>query len=328
MSPEPTVFLVNPLPRALAHYQAAVLQTLDRIGVCAAVIDTPSSELTGLSKTEKLRRLVTLMQSRWRLRRDSRELLILWPAFGYGDALIWATKRTRRTLVIHDPIPLRPTLASGPFSARVSARLTKRSSTQILAHTDAASSDLQAFGWNAPFVAAHPYLMSSVSRSPSRRRIVVAGQFKSARDTHLLERLGPLLREAGFEPRIVGRGWPEEIPGWAVNARFLSESELDQELSDAEVVLLPYTRVYQSGIAIRSAEMNTPVVGPADSNIPEIFGKDWCGLVTAGSADSAWLAAITEASQNAGPEIENRLAIWRLNVDEQWRGLSRARGWL
>jgi hypothetical protein len=131
----------------------------------------------------------------------------------------------------------------------------------------------------------------------------------------------------GYSPRIVGRGWPA-VAGWDVDARFVSEEELDYELAAAEVVLLPYQLVYQSGIAIRAAELGTATVGFLASNVSEIFGADWPGLLERDATLAEWVEAIEAVNRLDPLAVDFRIRSWKSDVVSSWRSFAQAEGWV
>ncbi|WP_210494634.1 hypothetical protein [Patulibacter sp. SYSU D01012] len=78
----------------------------------------------------------------------------------------------------------------------------------------------------------------------------------------------------------------------------MSEDELTQSLRASNVVLIPYSRYYQSGIAIRALEEGTPVVGRRHTFLESLLGAAYPGLVDSESTDE-WLAAIERVVSRA-----------------------------
>ena len=322
----PRIELINPLPLALDHYQASMISVLEQLGVDVIVRDAPSTEISGLSRAQKLRRVAATVASRWRTRTVEHPIVILWPAFGNLDQFTWPASAGRRLVILHDPLPLRKSFASGNVSARLAAGFATRVKT--VAHSDRAVADLELLGRRVHAQVPHPFLeRSTPSGVQVARRVLVAGQFKEARDLELMTSLGPFLRERGYLPRIVGRGWPN-VPGWDVDARFVSEEELDLELAAAEVLLLPYRRVYQSGIAIRAAELGTPTVGFVASNVSDIFGQDWAGLLQDNATPLLWAQAIDEVNRIEPDAKTARILRWKREVISSWRSFAESEGWL
>lgn len=319
-----SLLVYNPLPASLAHYTCGVEQMLDRSGVDYSLITSTAVETHAGSSGRLATRAMHAMVERHSL--GDTPVLALWPAFADLDPAVWALQsRGRVTLVWHDPIPLRPTRGAGRLPRAIGQMAQRARGTRILTHSQRACSDLEDLGWRVSRTVPHPFVARTVSGSVDSDTVLVAGQHKPQRDLRLLAELGTRLAALGMRPRIVGAGWPP-IPGWQVESRFLREGELDAEMADAAVVLLPYQRVYQSGIAVRAAEMGTPVVGHADTNITEMFGADWPGLVRTQDRN-AWMAAIGAVVNHDRGDIAARLTAWKTQVTADWAALCDESGW-
>ncbi|GAB3603834.1 glycosyltransferase family protein [Microbacterium aureliae] len=314
------VALVNPLPIALHHYQRSLQHTLASISIDSQVCATESAELGGEAPISKLRRAAALVRDRRRVSAlSASETLVLWPAFGSLESLSWP-RSSSVTVIWHDPRPLRKTHFSGKLSDYAGALRQRHSQISFLAHTEEARRDIEEMGFSVRAVVEHPYLdVPLLKRRDDTPRVLVAGQYKPVRDLSLMRALGTELRSAGYIPEIVGRGWPA-VDGWDVRSEFVSEEALQGLLSESRVVILPYSRVYQSGIAIRAAELGTPVVGPRTSNVAAIFGDDWRGCVD-DSTPQAWLEAIDHAVRTPAAEVDDRIRAWKARVRTSWRAL-------
>jgi hypothetical protein len=279
--------ILNPLPKALHHYEGVL-----RNEILGSLVEWrhASVEIGSVGIGGRLAALWGALRAYLVLGLSRRTVMSLWPTFGLLDALAWrlVPGRGRRVVIVHDAVPLRRQFGYGRCS-RWLARLALGRRVQLAVHTQLAGDALRAHtlepAWLAPFPVGKP---SPTDRARSRS-VLVAGQFKDARDTALMEALGQTL--AGELPLLVrGRGWPE-IGGWDVDSRFLSEEELDAELRSAGVVLIPYERYFQSDIAVRAVESNTPIVALRHEFIEGLLGQDWPGLVD--SPDPmAWVQAI------------------------------------
>jgi glycosyltransferase involved in cell wall biosynthesis len=319
-----SLLVYNPLPASLAHYTCGVEQMLDRSGVGYSLVTSTAVEIHGGSSGRLVPRAMRAMVERGSL--ADLPVLALWPTFADLDPALWAVQsRGRVTLVWHDPIPLRPTRGAGRAPRAIGQFAQRVRGTRILTHSERARSDLEDLGWRVTRTVPHPFVARPVSGSADPDTVLVAGQHKPQRDLQLLAELGPRLAALGMRPRIVGSGWPP-VPGWHVESRFLREDELDAEMADAAVVLLPYQRVYQSGIAVRAAEMGTPVVGHQDTNIAEMYGRDWPGLVTTND-HHAWMNAIGAAVDHDRGDVADRLAAWKTHVISDWATLCDDNGW-
>lgn len=145
--------------------------------------------------------------------------------------------------------------------------------------------------------------------------VLVAGQYKPERDLQLLARLGPELTRLGYDTRISGRGWPD-VPGWTVDSRFLTETELEAELSAASVLLMPYRNYFQSGVALRALECGTLTVGRRSTFLTDLYGGRSDLLVDDDRIDS-YLRAIGTGIERAG--AGQLLVAYRRAVDISWQ---------
>lgn len=301
--------VLNPLPAALHHYEGVL-----RSEVLGSSVEWrhASIEVGSASAGGRRAALGRAFRAYLTLGLSKRTVVTLWPTFGLLDALVWrlVPGRGRRVVVVHDAVPLRRQFGYGPM-ARWLARLALGRRVQLAVHTQLAADALRGqnleSAWLAPFPVGRPRSSDGV-RS---RSVLVAGQYKDARDTALMEALGGTLD--GELPLLVrGRGWPE-IRGWEVEARFLSEDELDAALRSAGVVLIPYDRYFQSDIAVRAYESGTPIVARRHEFIEGLLGSDWPGLVDGPDA-ADWVAAIrrtlgTELPDGTGTSAHAR-AQW------------------
>ena len=286
------VSYVNPIPRALAHYESELEQTVARIGITIARRAFPRIEdISGPA-----RRIATLAQ----LFAAPRSLndgttLVIWPALGLLEPSLWRSSQTKAAVFVHDPEPLRHQIGFGRL-ARWIARGPLGSRATLVSHSSDATRELERrFPRNRILEVAHPILSRQTSRAKQPGRVVVAGQYKPVRDLDLLAELGPLLRSSGYSPLIVGSGWPP-VPGWEVDSRYVPEAELDNYLGSADVVLLPYRRYFQSGISLRALEQGTLTVGSRTAFAERMFGAT-SPLIVEQKADAAtWMKAIEQVS--------------------------------
>jgi hypothetical protein len=175
--------------------------------------------------------------------------------------------------VFHDPVPIRKQVGFDLISRKLASRYSSDRAPVILVHSDDAYVEAKKlFPGLSVRKALHPLLSDLRQPLVSGNDIVVAGQFKPERNLSLLAEIGPLLRAKGLRPRIYGRGWPENVPGWEVDSRFLGEAELDAAIDGAAVVLIPYRNYFQSGIVIRALERGRLSVSPENSFARDVFG--------------------------------------------------------
>jgi hypothetical protein len=82
------------------------------------------------------------------------------------------------------------------------------------------------------------------------------------------------------------------------------------------VVLIPYRRFFQSGIAIRCLEREIPVVGPAGSSLEDLYGSDSALLVT--HVDD-WTRAVEHAITSGRDEAVAAAKLWWTRSRAAWR---------
>jgi hypothetical protein len=141
----------------------------------------------------------------------------------------------------------------------------------------------------------------------------VLGQYKPARDVDALRRLARNIGPSA-DLQIHGRGWPE-IQGWAVRSDFVPESEMDALISSSSVVLVPYRRFFQSGVAIRCLENGIPVVGPVNTSLDELFGERSPLLVR---HPDDWVRAVHRALAGGGDDAVRAGQAWRTRCEQEW----------
>ncbi len=286
--------VVNPLDGALHHYVDALVTALSSAGaadVAQLATVEPSSRADG-SRLRWLKDYVGLLRSARRLR--PARVIITWPVLGYWDFILvrMLLPRRRTWIVLHDPRPLVYARGYGRLARRLASSRAVRS--QVIVHSEAARAcvsedaspsrlDLLPLPLKAP--ESQPMRAASTDQPVVR----VLGQYKADRDVAALERLAAEAPDNwAFE--VVGRKWPD-IPGWHVTSRFVSEEEFDELIATANVIVIPYRRFFQSDVAMRALENATPVVGPRQSSLAELFGSDSSWLVDEGS----WLPAVSSA---------------------------------
>jgi hypothetical protein len=81
-------------------------------------------------------------------------------------------------------------------------------------------------------------------------------------------------------------------------------------------VLVPYSRFFQSGVAVRAVEVGTPVVGTRHPFLTDLLGADWPGLA-ASDAPQAWLEAVTAVGGRTA-EVTRRAQTLRARCAEAW----------
>jgi hypothetical protein len=150
--------------------------------------------------------------------------------------------------------------------------------------------------------------------------VCVLGSAKPTRDLAALR----LLAEARPAARLSlhGRGW-ENLSGWDVEDRHLSEAEFDRCLAVAGCVVIPYVRFYSSGVAVRALEQLAPVVGPRHPQLEQLLGIDWPGLVE-DRAD--WPAAVRRACAITAEDIAGRRDAYFARCRDEWAAFAATAG--
>jgi hypothetical protein len=264
------VVIINPLAGALAHYSRELRDSLEGHFRHVEVLSIEEPSLSGKSKFYWLfQYLRTLVKAR---RFSGFDVIVTWPVLGYLDVILLRVCRLRDChLVVHDPKPLVSAVGYNSFVAKVADRV---GGVCIIAHSETAEKELrEVFKRLTIRKLLHPILRVGIPRSRSPQKdltVRVLGQYKISRDLQVMEKLAsnPEFESVKFE--IVGRGWPD-VPGWSKESQFVSESRLEELLASATAVVIPYSRFYQSGIAIRALENLCPVVGPLNSSLREVF---------------------------------------------------------
>lgn len=303
--------LLNPLPTAMAHYEQALQGHLKApLDVWKAPIET-----AGLGSLRRLGRRIRACVQLISFGLSTRPIITIWPTFGLAELALARLSRGDRLVIIHDPVPLRKQIGYGLPGKLLGGWGSRGSRVQVVAHTELAAKALRSQGVRVHVILPHPILRVDGNHEPAQRdldSVLVAGQFKSARDLSLLAQLPEQLGQ-NWDLKVCGRGWPE-ISGWVVDSRFLSEAELDQAILNAGVVLLPYTHYFQSGIAARAFELGTPVVARRHEFIEQLFGAEWAGLVETGDIGN-W-TAVLQAVLASSPSLP---ASTTETADIQWQ---------
>ncbi|SOC89558.1 hypothetical protein SAMN05660766_3283 [Curtobacterium sp. 314Chir4.1] len=294
------VIVVNTLGGALRHYTVGLVASIGASGARISVdhVDEPSR--AGGSGVGWVRRYVlALWSARRSARRSGARVLVTWPVLGHLDRLIVHVvlgRGVESSLVMHDPRPLVPARGYG----RVARWVGDRCRVEVVVHSGTAAAALAADCPDlVPVLLPHPVVPRAATapkRAAGGRPVVrVLGQFKPDRDLAVLAGIGARLGDS-HRLEIVGRRWPA-VDGWTVTDAFVTEERLDDLMSTAHAVLVPYTRFFQSGIAIRALELGTPAVGPAGSSMADLYPDS--RYLADRSVDS-WCAAIDAATSASG----------------------------
>ncbi|MFJ4220152.1 hypothetical protein [Curtobacterium luteum] len=294
----------DPIPLAQRHYERQLQDVFESGGGSATLAEwsRPVEGRTGrLGKTRMLANAVHNIRAQ---RSETRPVLQSWPSLGLLETRLWSSPHGSRYVMLHDPAPLRPQVGHGPRARSWAAAAPSGHRPVVLVQTaEAHRAARDQLPDHRIEQVLHPILRTqrSVPKTavPS---VIVAGQWKPARDLDLLATLGPLLRDRGWETTIVGRGWPE-VDGWSVEDRFVAEDELETMLGRSWVHLLPYTRYFQSGVTVRALEMGTQTVGAATDFLTGLFGSDSPAVVRDGRGAQRYLDALTAVIEGGCPDL-------------------------
>ena len=313
------VVLVNPLGAALKHYTTSLERLLIDCGavVTSVVLMEPSAP--GQSRRRWIGEYVKTLWDETRKKSDKRSQVVViqtWPMLGYWDFVIskLILGHTPALIVLHDPHPLVRAVGYGRVARWAASQPLVAAAAIVHSKTAADAVREQA---TLSCMTQLPLPMLPPRRPESRGSgepvIRVLGQYKADRDIESMARIaaeGP----QGWRYEVVGRRWPP-VSGWQVSDRFVAEEEFETLIRDSDAILIPYTRFYQSDVAVRSLEMGTPVVGPRSSSLVDVMGSESDWLVDGES----WIQAV-EAAIRANPEVIYRVARRTYNnVLEQWR---------
>lgn len=318
------LIVYNPLPVAYAHREKQLVAVL---GDGVEFVRTENEGYTGVSR---ILALLRHLRAAIGLRRSTTPVLVTWPLLGWFEILLWSSPHSSVYLSVHDPRPLRRQVGLGRFAAWLANRVPVRRRPHIVCHSAIASETTRSILHDArilllPLPMLPPNGTAAATSEARPRRVLVLGQYKTARDLELLSALGARLPELGLEGVIAGRGWPE-IDGWQVQSRFLTEEEFDRELLLAGCLLIPYLHYFQSGVALRAVEIGTPVVGARHPFLCDSLGLESTpGIINEPESIDSWVAAINASlrprGQQVGPfdSVRNKWLEWMA-------GASRATG--
>lgn len=309
------ISIANPLPLVMAHYVDELCDTMDRVEISYDLY--PAWGVEGKAGAcGRAQMLLNALANPVRGRFHSNAVFVAWPSLGLLDGRLWTSHHGRHFVVLHDPVPIRRQVGFGKLSQRIARRAGKSAPTVVTHSRDAYGIARELFPEHRHLHLPHPIATNQQLGDAKRgqRIVLVAGQFKPERNLDLLRELGPRLHEIGAVGKICGRGWPE-IPGWNVDSRFLGESELDKALSAASAVIIPYSRYYQSGIAIRALELGTMSVSPENSFARDVLGA--CGVIGPTQGVDDWLSAIRRICEDQSI-AKSVFEAYRCKVDAEW----------
>ncbi|MGK3649158.1 glycosyltransferase [Pseudarthrobacter enclensis] len=318
------VYVINPLGAALHHYENEMISVLSAadVDVSTRHFEEPSS--SGKKPHEWVFAYVSaLLTVRRERQSSSSRILVLWPVLGYLDiVLFWFFGLKNISIVMHDPQPLVRSLGYSRSSRLIAGKF--GGGTEVIAHSQKAFKIIhdELPGLNVKLLP-HPILppIPAAATQESGVPIVrVLGQYKNDRDIKALVELGRELASS-TKLEIHGRGWPA-VKGWEVIEGFVSEQRFDELMKGSSVVLIPYRRFFQSGIAIRALENGTPFVGPRQSVLAEMMGEESSLLIDADSP-STWISAVRYAIEHGHGAAHLAATSWRNRSVSSWANWGR-----
>ena len=126
----------------------------------------------------------------------------------------------------------------------------------------------------------------------------------------------------------------EGVRGVSTELRFLDDAELTSEIAQAEVVVLPYQGIHNSGAALLALSLNRPIVvpqSPATDLLAQEFGENWVHTYDA-PMTSRTLETSLEVIRRSprDPELDMSTRDWgalaRLLEDAYLEAVRRAHG--
>ncbi|WP_081729915.1 glycosyltransferase family 2 protein [Williamsia sp. D3] len=287
-----SVRIVNPVGAMLHHYSAVSRRQLSTVGAACTVMELSEPSHAEYGRLSWLvRTYATLVRAR--VTKPSSKILFVWPALGALDTvLVRFLGGSASWLVVHDPEPLVRSVGNGKWALWFARRF---GTSNLVVHSEVAGDSVFRLTGHAAYFLEHPTYPASDTigrlgrRQDNRRVIRVFGQYKADRDTELLVQIAQRLG-GKYDLEVVGKGWPA-VAGWRVSPDFVVESDVDGVLASADVVLIPYRRFYQSGVAIRCLEVGTAVVGPAQSSLVGLLGHG-SPLLAGSDGPDDWVRAI------------------------------------
>jgi GT2 family glycosyltransferase len=316
----PVIAVVNPLGGALAHYVLALTDTLAASGASVAQYRADEPSVSGEARARWVWRTWCLL---WSARGETKQnnsessVLLVWPVLGYLDVLVLRALGVRATLIVHDPRPLVRAIGYGRLSRLLASRFSHK--VRVMVHSsqarEALEEDTRGF---AVSVVAHPIISPRAAEAPAVGIPVVRvlGQYKRDRDLDALVDIADRF-QGTVSLQIDGRGWPD-VRGWEVRSRFVPENELNELIESCAVVVIPYRRFYQSGVALRCLERGTLVVGPKNSNLAEVLGAD-SPLLASPDGPASWSGAVAAALEMDASFAREAAGRWRERAVNDWR---------
>jgi hypothetical protein len=319
-----TVLIINPLKRALAHYEDELAQTLSYSGINVVEIadSVPGDWVVGTRQRVAI--AARTVRERMRMARSVRgqTIIVTWPLFGHFEPLtLWRLARHNTVyLIVHDPLALRRSSGESSWASRLFKTALDRRSIEVLYHTAHAQCVSAHDNGVEGTVVPHPIRLGTSRtdkpRDSARPVVRVLGQYKRTRSLTALAAIAD--QAAGsYELEIHGHGWPD-VDGWTVADRFIPEGEFTVLVESSDCVVIAYDSFFQSGVAARCLEAGVPVVAPDNEHIVQLYGDDWAGIVRDGSD---WYDATVRALEVGAAEIHPRQLRVAREVRSAWHGV-------
>lgn len=314
------VRILNPLGAALLHYSTELSCVLTELGYKVEVENVAEPSVYGSRFGRRIFWALNYLRAIRRTIRSDDILICVWPVFGYWDTLcLRLSKASRKVLIVHDPEPLVRAIGYGQF-ARLVAR-TAGSRIELFVHGSRAQEVVQRkHSLSRAVVVSHPMLeptsLSSGESNLDKRNpqlVRVVGQFKAERNLKALEEVATS-GDPSWRREVIGRGWPD-VTGWQVRSEFVEESEFESLIAEADVILVPYERFFQSGVAVRALELLTPVVGPEVESFVDLLGVDCTWMAT----EEMWASAVQRAIDAPSQEVATRAQAAHSAVLKSWK---------
>lgn len=152
--------------------------------------------------------------------------------------------------------------------------------------------------------------------TPTSGRLLLFGLIRPYKGVEGLLRAVAALADQDLSLRITGRPVPPEygnsiasLGADATNTEFrlerLSDADLIAEIRGAEIVVLPYTRIYNSGAALMALTAGRPIITTDSSTMRELqseVGPEWVQILDGDTtAESIRVAVEAIRAQDRGP---------------------------
>jgi beta-1,4-mannosyltransferase len=174
-----------------------------------------------------------------------------------------------------------------------------------------------------------------------RGRLLHFGLIRPYKGVETLVEVMPKIQSEGVSLRIVGSPASEAMRQLVLEAgerdprissllQYVDDDTLAQEVSAAELIVLPYRQMHNSGTLLLALSLGRPVLAPwngANQAIADEVGADWVqlyrGEFDADAIDTA-LAAVRKGDRPAAPDLSQR--EWAAAGEAHYRAYRAALG--